>query len=723
MGMASDDFTNKTVQIKHPFGIPASIITFNVQNQDNSSIQVDFEALDLILLHPEVKDRQIVVISIVGAFRKGKSYFLNYCLRFLYANYKSVSSKTKPSGKISEWMGHRDEPLTGFTFKAGHHRDTTGMLFWSDVFLHDDEFKGKIAIVVMDTQGLFDSKTPPADNTKIFALGTLISSIQMYNLNGVVQEDHLQYLQLATDFARLAETNDADRDTKAFQNLVFLIRDWDHLHYHPAGIEGGKGYLKDLLEINDEQSPTLRTVREYIHRSFNKISCYLLPEPGKIVRRNKNYNGEWSKMDEDFKNALNDTIIDILKPSELIPKRINGNVLKASELRDFMAVYFQAIESGETPKIESIYDITVRSQMNILLRDLLLKYKELLTKNVNFADPSFIQSIEINHEMYKNYTMLLYKSSRKMGSVEHKKLYQEQLDANIDETYNNWKEMAMQNYEALQEQIRETQREVKKKEELRKKLEDELRNTQDKIQEITNTQLRTNSKHDEEIKNLLESLQKQQTATLEAQNAQKAIEQKAQEAVQAVKEANENIKQLKADKVNTDKAVAEKLEILNQYNEKLKEFNIQQKKQLANSKWIQFDSAKVYSLIFAGYYYDNKKNFVCRIKHDNGEVYNGEFPNDKQHQSCYITFNGKQYSSKQFEILRHFESSWIEVTNQVIPTCAVEGSGLNSGEILYICRVYELKVGRVEDGVCKIPIYNTTTGEATFNTYQILCVS
>lgn len=47
---------------------------------------VDYQALDEILLHPDVEDRQIVVISIVGAFRKGKSYFLNYCLRFLYAN-------------------------------------------------------------------------------------------------------------------------------------------------------------------------------------------------------------------------------------------------------------------------------------------------------------------------------------------------------------------------------------------------------------------------------------------------------------------------------------------------------------------------------------------------------------------------------------------------------------------------------------------------------------
>ena len=82
-GIASEDF--KTT-IEHPFGIPTGIITFDDQQLDNSTIKVDYEALDLILLHPDVKDRQIVVVSIVGAFRKGKSYFLNYCLRFLYAN-------------------------------------------------------------------------------------------------------------------------------------------------------------------------------------------------------------------------------------------------------------------------------------------------------------------------------------------------------------------------------------------------------------------------------------------------------------------------------------------------------------------------------------------------------------------------------------------------------------------------------------------------------------
>lgn len=71
---------------EHPFGSPANILSFDDKNLDVSPVKVDYETLDLILLHPDVKDRQVVVISIVGAFRKGKSFFLNYCLRFLYAN-------------------------------------------------------------------------------------------------------------------------------------------------------------------------------------------------------------------------------------------------------------------------------------------------------------------------------------------------------------------------------------------------------------------------------------------------------------------------------------------------------------------------------------------------------------------------------------------------------------------------------------------------------------
>lgn len=100
----------------------------------------------------------------------------------------------------------------------------------------------------------------------------------------------------------------------------------------------------------------------------------------------------------------------------------------------------------------------------------------------------------------------------------------------------------------------------------------------------------------------------------------------------------------------------------------------------------------------------------------------GEFPNNIQ--SCFITWKGKRYSSEQFEVLGYFESTWNKITNQVVPSCAVEGGRLNTGEVMYICRVkYSngFSVGRVLNGTCQVPIYSPP-GEQDFNTYEILCV-
>jgi atlastin len=67
---------------EHPFGKPVSLLNADMNNK----VVVDNVCLEKMLLHPEVKNRKVVVFSIVGAFRKGKSFFLDYCLRFLYAN-------------------------------------------------------------------------------------------------------------------------------------------------------------------------------------------------------------------------------------------------------------------------------------------------------------------------------------------------------------------------------------------------------------------------------------------------------------------------------------------------------------------------------------------------------------------------------------------------------------------------------------------------------------
>ena len=47
------------------------------------TFELDHEALEEILLSEEVRDRKVVVISVAGAFRKGKSFLLDFLIRYL----------------------------------------------------------------------------------------------------------------------------------------------------------------------------------------------------------------------------------------------------------------------------------------------------------------------------------------------------------------------------------------------------------------------------------------------------------------------------------------------------------------------------------------------------------------------------------------------------------------------------------------------------------------
>lgn len=71
----------------HPFGRAVSIWNFTEDNK----VEINSDEIENIFNHPDVNDRNVVVISLIGAFRGGKSFFLDYCLRFLYAHVSILS--------------------------------------------------------------------------------------------------------------------------------------------------------------------------------------------------------------------------------------------------------------------------------------------------------------------------------------------------------------------------------------------------------------------------------------------------------------------------------------------------------------------------------------------------------------------------------------------------------------------------------------------------------
>lgn len=55
-----------------------------VANEDDHKFELDAAALEKILMQEHVKDLNVVVVSVAGAFRKGKSFLLDFMLRYMH---------------------------------------------------------------------------------------------------------------------------------------------------------------------------------------------------------------------------------------------------------------------------------------------------------------------------------------------------------------------------------------------------------------------------------------------------------------------------------------------------------------------------------------------------------------------------------------------------------------------------------------------------------------
>nr|XP_039252494.1 atlastin-3-like [Styela clava]XP_039252495.1 atlastin-3-like [Styela clava]XP_039252497.1 atlastin-3-like [Styela clava] len=395
-----------------------------MQCKGNGAIELDHVALTHIFRHPDVQDKPVCIVSIAGAFRKGKSFMLNFFLRYLRnQGYKNPN-----------WLGSVTEPLQdGFEWKGGMNACTNGILIWNQIFTVKKNGED-VAVMLMDTQGLFDNKTDNKTNTLIFALSTLISSVQIFNLSQQIQESDLGFLQFFTAYAQAARQAEGAKNIKPFQTLIFLVRDWQWGEQIEYGMSGGKRYLRKILSSDSSTSEELKAVRQHLNSSFNDTRCCLMPYPGSTVAGTMAFKGKMKDIDRAFVQQAVALTENIFKPENLVVKKINGKDVTSLTILKYVLDCGNSLTDGKLPNPKTMMENVAEAQNLQSQRRCGENYTSIMREVLGdkFVEQQFFAEM---HEQAKSNAMREFEEFTRFGSEQSRQKYREYLIHTIDREY------------------------------------------------------------------------------------------------------------------------------------------------------------------------------------------------------------------------------------------------------------------------------------------------
>ena len=385
---STSDFPNSLRQTKQSQFTNYEEGPINLIEFSKKKFILNEEALNILR---NIKE-ELIVVSIVGKARTGKSFLMNLLLN-----------------------SNNNINRNNYGFKIGStiNSCTRGIWIWNTP---KEKPNSKSKIIFIDSEGTnsVDISTKTYDS-KIFALIVLISSLFIYNTNGNIDEKSISELALAAHLSNSIATNaKIDKDVlieELAPKFIWTLRDFTLDKIDPETNEeiSSNEYLELCLrnKISGKNSNENNLIRQNILKYFKERECITLPRPVDSEETLQNLDKiPFNELKTNFRKeflVLKEKVYQTSKPKVINRKRINGPIL-ADLLIAFVDSINTAWDNIILNDIEDFYNNSLKyfKQNVSKCKDVKTLYKLKYNTMMNYQSV-LIQNKEIlENEKYKD---------------------------------------------------------------------------------------------------------------------------------------------------------------------------------------------------------------------------------------------------------------------------------------------------------------------------------
>ncbi|XP_069497001.1 guanylate-binding protein 1-like [Ambystoma mexicanum] len=336
-----------------------------IDNHADGQLQVNPRALDIL----QSINQNVVVVSIVGLYRTGKSYLMN-----------------KLAGQKK-----------GFSLGSTIQSHTKGIWMWC--VPHPQ--KPKHTLVLLDTEGLGDVEKGDAKNDSwIFALAVLLSSTFVYNSVGTINQYALEQLHYVSELTELikvkSKANSSQKEdddiedecqfVRYFPNFVWVVRDFTLELKIDGQVVSERQYLEHSLALKSGVSKKVMEYnlpRQCIQNFFPARNCFVFVRPASGKELNEIESLPDSALDPQFIQQTHKFCDHVFQTAE-VKKVKGGHRITGRMFSTLVKSYVDTIMSGAVPCLENAVLSMATIENEAAVKEALGHYMTQLNELVKF---------------------------------------------------------------------------------------------------------------------------------------------------------------------------------------------------------------------------------------------------------------------------------------------------------------------------------------------------